>query len=73
MKSMIMVARREIHILMPPREDGYFSRRLLRDIVRCFLIRLSARSLSQHFEAYDEIWIFIAADLDPGFWKMRIP
>ncbi len=72
MRSMMVVSGKGLHILMPPIKDEYFSRKLLRDIVRCYRIRSSAQSLSQHFEPNDGVWYFIAADLGLRFWKMRI-
>lgn len=72
MRSMMVVSGKGLHILMPPIEDEYFSRKLLRDIVWCYRIRSSAQSLSQHFEPNDGIWYFIAADLGLRFWKMRV-
>lgn len=71
MRSMMVVSGKALHILMPPVEDEYFSRKLLRDIVRCYRIRSSAQSLSQHFEPNDSIWYFIAEDLGLRLWKMR--
>ncbi|MCP1661515.1 MAG: hypothetical protein D5R99_03345 [Methanocalculus sp. MSAO_Arc1] len=72
MRSMMVVAGRGLDILMPPIEEAYFSRKLLRDIVGCYRIRSSAQSLSQRFEPNDGIWNYIAMDLSLRFWKMRL-
>ncbi|MDO9540242.1 MAG: hypothetical protein Q7J09_09620 [Methanocalculus sp.] len=72
MRSMMVVSGDEIHILLPPAADEYFSRRLLRDIVRCFWIRSHLQPLSHQMKPYDGVWKLIASDLSLLLYTVRI-
>lgn len=72
MRSMMVVHGDKIQMMLPPAADEYFSRKLLRDIVRCFRIRSHLQPLSHRITPYDGIWELIATDLGLQLWSMRI-
>lgn len=72
MRCISVVTGGEIHLMMPPAGEEYFSRRLLHDISRCYRIRLHCLPVSHRLQPSISIWILVAADLDLRLWRMPL-